>query len=1168
MDKAIRSAKLTAAGILDKARARTAVTRAGGQIAPSKYLPNVPRQVHADGGKVAFQEGNHPDVPDVLYHGNAPKIATKGWTDEVDEEQTQKNIAAQDFRTFRPSDYGSYGAGIYLSDSPKLASDFAQGIRAEQTDAKPHGQVMKLHVSMKQPFTDDTLRHPAWRDHIKDAIKQGLWLGGINDEDKARAAELVEKLDGGTATVRDLFLTDTQHGAMVNQFGQQNIHKTIRNSGFDGIIAHRPDGSKEYVAFKPEQVKSAIGNQGTFDPNDPDITKAEGGAATALMFQSIHPELQGQGGAPLDLYHGTGQDKEFEAFDNAKLGARDAGFYGRGHYLTPIKGNAEGYADPDEMGKGTVIGPLHAALKNPYVWDVSNDMKAHSTLRDLQAMGIMREKDELNPWDNLQQHHIQPFMAEMQKRGHDGVIVKTQDHEGDQPSRVSEVVAFNPNTIKHKDAEVFDPSDPRIRREDGGSVTDTDEFRNWFGNSVTHTDGDPHVFYTGTSKDKDFTSHNVGRHGAWFTRDPAEASQYAEQNDSQGYKHEAGWKLTPTNTAGRVIPAYVKAENPYTGDLPDEVLRSNYKAAQSDWFDTLRRKGHDAWVPARYNGDLVVALKEPQQIKSIFNNGKFDPNQKHMNKAEGGTVDDTETQAPAARLGNGPQAGGFPIAGGVRGSESVFPAPLSPHGEVDLQGLPKDILIPKLGMRVTAGHNPVIRQVARDYTQTSGIDYRPPTIYQKVDPKRATRIADAYEEMAHNPDHPLVKASYEALKQETLDQYRAAKAAGLKMEFYPDVKKDPYHSQPRLMSEDVNKNNHMYVYPTDAGFGTGPQPENHENNPLLGDSGERWNGKPVAFNDLFRAVHDYYGHVKEGLGFRGDGEENAWRSHSAMYSSLARIALGAETRGQNSLLNYGPNGEHNRNASTEDTIFSPQKLGILPVWAHHEGAEFIKPEERDQMEAIYKKFGVGPEGVVGPDIRKPMSIFPKPQRMFPEDQRPAGGQYLSAHDKADVTGHKAEAATIGVAPGGKPFFHASQNAVEQTGTPGRGSATVKTNLFKQKAGWKWQEAPEGHEKTDTIVSVEHRGKHIYALNTHFPRGVDLARYADATSEPRLRPTTKGNVTLGPQAGSISVRGKVHPVYHHVIVKADGGAVDDALALTRRFTKDGKAATMALKSKGK
>jgi hypothetical protein len=33
-------------------------------------------------------------------------------------------------------------------------------------------------------------------------------------------------------------------------------------------------------------------------------------------------------------------------------------------------------------------------------------------------------------------------------------------------------------------------------------------------------------------------------------------------------------------------------------------------------------------------------------------------------------------------------------------------------------------------------------------------------------------------------------------------------------------------------------------------------------------------------------------------------------------------------------------------------------------------------------------------------------------------------------------------------------------------------------------------------------------------------------------------------------------------------KAGGGAVDKALALTRGFSKDGKAATMALKPKGK
>ena len=225
----------------------------------------------------------------------------------------------------------------------------------------------------------------------------------------------------------------------------------------------------------------------------------------------------------------------------------------------------------------------------------------------------------------------------------------------------------------------------RVARADGGNVGDN--FANWFGNSVTHTDGQPHVFYTGTSKDKDFTSFNVGRHGAWFTRDPEVASQYADTNDSQGYKAD-GWNMVNTNTASRVIPAYVKAENPYTGEYGGQN-GSNYKALQSAWFDTLRAKGHDAWIPASSDGNLAVVLKEPQQIKSVYNNGNFDPNQKHMGKAEGGPIEGTyNEQAPAGNSQTGTQALGLLGSGGVRGGDGVLPAPVQASGEEDLIGLP------------------------------------------------------------------------------------------------------------------------------------------------------------------------------------------------------------------------------------------------------------------------------------------------------------------------------------------------------------------------------------------------------------------------------------------------------------------------------------------------
>jgi len=496
-----------------------------------------------------------------------------------------------------------------------------------------------------------------------------------------------------------------------------------------------------------------------------------------------------------------------------------------------------------------------------------------------------------------------------------------------------------------------DPS--TLKYAGGGAVEDSDNFRNWFGNSVTHTNGTPHVFYHGTSKDKDFTGFNMGRHGVWLTRDPEVASQYADQNDSQKHVYEGG-RYHKVNTAGRVIPLYVKAENPYRGEYSGAVT-GNYKKDQSDWFDLLRRNGHDAWIPDSSNGDLAVALKDPTQIKSIWNNGNFSPAQKHVGKADGGQVDE---QAAAGDREAGPQAGGLPGSGGVRGGAGLLQAPVQASGQEDLIGLPKNVKLPKLGTSIVASHDPRIRAVAEDYMRTAGIPYNPPKTYQKVDPARAKRIADAYEAMPHAPNDPLVKASYDALLRETKGQYEAMKRAGVNLEFYPDPNNDPYKSNPRLAVEDLRHNNHMYVYPTDVGYGSGEALSGADENPMLRDSGERWNGKPVLFNDLFRAVHDYFGHAKEGVGFRADGEENAWRSHAAMFSPLARIALGTETRGQNSWLNYGPHGEKNRTAPTEDTVFADQKLGVLPHWVHHEGAEdFISPQERQEMARIYARHG-------------------------------------------------------------------------------------------------------------------------------------------------------------------------------------------------------------------
>ena len=179
------------------------------------------------------------------------------------------------------------------------------------------------------------------------------------------------------------------------------------------------------------------------------------------------------------------------------------------------------------------------------------------------------------------------------------------------------------------------------------------------------------------------------------------------------------------------------------------------------------------------------------------------------------------------------------------------------------------------------------------------------------------------------------------------------------------------------------------------------------------------------------------------------------------------------------------------------------------------------------------------------------SIMPAPQRFFdPTDKayKPflerfdyqPGGRYLEMGPDGprDVTGEYPAAANISVGPDGKPKFKASQENLEAPlGTKG---VKVKTNLFKKKAGWKWTKPPKGYDPEPDgsfpLISVEARGKHYYALETDFPEGVDLSRYASSSSEPRLRPTRKGEVTLGKKVGEISVRGKKHPVYDRAVVK--------------------------------
>ena len=267
-------------------------------------------------------------------------------------------------------------------------------------------------------------------------------------------------------------------------------------------------------------------------------------------------------------------------------------------------------------------------------------------------------------------------------------------------------------------------------------------------------------------------------------------------------------------------------------------------------------------------------------------------------------------------------------------------ATLAAAGRSPLTGLPnKPVQFKTDGSWYVPGPIARLHDAAEAYTHAAGIPYDPPRQYAKLDKDRATKIGASFEEMKHEPDDPAVKASYEALAKETLAQWQALKATGLQVEWIKPGQADPYAENPRLGAQDISLNNHWWGFPTDLGFGSG---EELHSNPMLAPTDEVIDGRKCVVNDIFRIVHDMFGHFKEGVGFRAAGEENAWRVHSSMFSDLARGAMTSETRGQNSWVNYGPYGEFNRTASAVDTHYAPQKVGLMPAWTWNEGRHDVK----------------------------------------------------------------------------------------------------------------------------------------------------------------------------------------------------------------------------------
>lgn len=278
-------------------------------------------------------------------------------------------------------------------------------------------------------------------------------------------------------------------------------------------------------------------------------------------------------------------------------------------------------------------------------------------------------------------------------------------------------------------------------------------------------------------------------------------------------------------------------------------------------------------------------------------------------------------------------------------------------------------------------------QIAQRYTKESrGADFAVPSIPESSlakqsavgrahqlavegSPEYKSAVFEAYgrempemlEQSGAKSYDDLMTKAYRQLAKETDDQFKQ-----LPYNFSYHRAGEGDYANSKEMLADVHGNKHLYVF-------QGGDPHDFLNQV------DKATG--LNENEKFRAVHDLLGHAVYGNSFGPKGEEMAYAVHQQMYSPLARLAMAAETRGQNSLVNYSP-----LNARVKAVI---AKLDDVLVEATRRGDTALVAEIQAAKRQEYAKdFKFAPQKAV---LLPPEMIDPKYAGGMPD--------YLSAANR-------------------------------------------------------------------------------------------------------------------------------------------------------------------------
>jgi hypothetical protein len=184
-----------------------------------------------------------------------------------------------------------------------------------------------------------------------------------------------------------------------------------------------------------------------------------------------------------------------------------------------------------------------------------------------------------------------------------------------------------------------------------------------------------------------------------------------------------------------------------------------------------------------------------------------------------------------------------------------------------------------------------------------------------------------YDRVPVVPD-PRIDEVYALFGRETRAQYEAICAAGFRIRPWVDQSRPQPYSTSTEMCDSVERTGELFVYLTAKGHGNSPAAPSYH--PIRAPSGVEIDGVPFCYNDLFRGVHDFFGHFLHRNTFGPRGEFRATRDHMQMYSEAVYPVLAAETIAQICWFFHGPHLNGRDDPPPARRPFSEQKPVLFP----------------------------------------------------------------------------------------------------------------------------------------------------------------------------------------------------------------------------------------------